>query len=260
MISAPSLRQRLSGNRAVAICLVFIFLYACKGPKQVAVRPPNPEPPVEISKEDQVRQYDPAKDEVVLVPRDAIKVDTIRWSEDKTPPIVTDEVVRPTKPTKHGDSRIALLMPFNAINAPLFSDHQDPRLNKFIQYYAGVKMAMAKIDSLGWPVRVYSYDVETTETSLPLLMAKPEIKNADVIVGPYEKKDVETLAAFGLQNEIMVVSPWLPAFSGDSLNPYLIQLYAGLSSHAQAITEYIHDEMARQEGLCSIQGQSCRAK
>jgi hypothetical protein len=244
MISAPSLRQRLSGNKAVAICLVFIFLYACKGPKQVAVRPPAPQPPVEIPKEDRVEQYDPVKDTLLLVPRDAIKVDTIRWKEDKTPPIVTDEVVRPTKPSKNGDSRIALLMPFNAVNAPLFSDRQDPKLNKFIQYYAGVKMAMAEIDSLGWPVSVHSYDVETTENSLPRLMDKPEIKNAEVIVGPYEKKDVEVLAAFGLQHEIMVVSPWLPAFSGDTLNPFLIQLYAGLSTHAHAITEFIHDEMA----------------
>jgi hypothetical protein len=244
MISARSLRQRLNGNKAVAICLVLVFIYACKGPKQAAVRPPSPEPPVETPKQDHVEQYDPVKDEIVLVPREAIKVDTIRWTEDKTPPVVTDEVVGPIKPTKNGDSRIALLMPFNAVNAPLFSDHQDPKLNKFIQYYAGIKMAMDKIDSLGWPITVHSYDVETTETSLPFLMAKPEIKNADVIVGPYEKKDVEALAAFGSQHEIMVVSPWLPAFSGDSLNPYLIQLYAGLSTHAQAITEFIHDEMA----------------
>lgn len=41
----------------------------------------------------------------------------------------------------------------------------------------------------------------------------------------------------------MVVSPWLPAFSGDSVNPFLIQLYPGLNTHAQTITEYIRDEM-----------------
>jgi hypothetical protein len=206
------------------------------------VKPPQPsEPPV--TKQDDVKQYDPDSDSVILVPRDAIKTDTIVWTEDKTPPIVTDAVIQPDKPVKHGTAEIALLIPFNALNAELFSEHQDPKLNRFIQYYAGIRMAMEKIDSIGLPVKVSSFDADAESVPLSRLMAKTEIINADVIVGPYEKKDLDVLANFGLKNEIMVVSPWLPAFSGDSVNPFLIQLYPGLNTHAQTITEYIRDEM-----------------
>ncbi len=242
MISVPNHRQPLSGSNALLLCLVICTIFSCSTPKRVVVNPPQPtEPPV--AKQDDVKQYDPDSDSVILVPRDAIKTDTIVWTEDKTPPIVTDAVIQPDKPVKHGAAEIALLIPFNALNAELFSEHQDPKLNRFIQYYAGVRMAMDKIDSIGMPVKVRSFDADAEAVTLPKLIAKEEIRNADVIIGPYEKKDLETLASFGLKNEIMVVSPWLPAFSRDSVNPFLIQLYPGLNTHAQTITEYIRDEM-----------------
>ena len=242
MISVPNHRQPLSGSNALLLCLVICTIFSCSTPKRVVVKPPQAsEPPV--TTQDDVKQYDPDSDSVILVPREAIKTDTIEWTEDKTPPIVTDAVIQPDKPVKHGAAEIALLIPFNALNAELFSEHQDPKLNRFIQYYAGVRMAMDKIDSIGLPIKVRSFDADAAAVTLPKLIAKEEVKNADVIIGPYEKKDLEALASFGLKNEIMVVSPWLPAFTMDSTNPFLIQLYPALSTHAQSITDYIHDRM-----------------
>ncbi len=242
MISVPSHRQPLSGSNALLLCLVICAICSCSTPRRAVVKPPQPSAPP-VTKQDDVKQYDPDSDSVILVPRDAIKTDTIAWTEDKTPPIVTDAVIQPDKPVKHGAVEIALLIPFNALNAELFSEHQDPKLNRFIQYYAGVRMAMDKIDSIGMPVKVRSFDADASAVTLTKLISKEEIKNADVIIGPYEKKDLETLASFGLKNEIMVVSPWLPAFTMDSTNPFLIQLYPGLSTHAEAITEFIRDKM-----------------
>ena len=242
MISVLNHRQLLSGSNALLLCLVICAICSCSTPKRVVVKPPPPaEPPV--TTQDDVKQYDPDSDSVILVPRDAIKTDTIVWTEDKTPPIVTDAVIQPDKPVKHGAAEIALLIPFNALNAELFSEHQDPKLNRFIQYYAGIHMAMDKIDSMGLPVKVNSFDADAAAVPMSRLIAKPEIKNADVIVGPYEKKDLDILASFGLKNEIMVVSPWLPAFTMDTTNPFFIQLYPGLSTHAQSITDFIGDKM-----------------
>ena len=42
----------------------------------------------------------------------------------------------------------------------------------------------------------------------------------------------------------MVVSPWLPSYTIETENPFFIQLYPSLSTHAQAILEYIRDDMA----------------
>ncbi len=242
MTSVLNHRRQLNGNKALLISLVICAVCACSTPKKAVVKPPADVPPP-VTKEDKVLQYDPKTDEMILVPRDGIKTDTIKWVEDTTPPIVTDEVVRPDKPIRNEIAEIALFIPFNAINTPLFTEHQDPKLNRFVQYYAGMSMAMNVIDSMALPVKVHSFDADPAISSVAKLILKPQVKAADVIVGPYEKADLEALAAFGLQNEIMVVSPWLPAFTNDTENPFLIQLYPGLSTHAQAITDFISEEM-----------------
>lgn len=241
MISAPNRRQRLSGSKAIALGLAIIMVYACKSSRQLSTKPPaDPTPP---QKEEMVTQYDPVKDTVVLVPRSTIKVDTLRWTEDKTPPIVSDEPPEPIKPTKNDLAQIALLIPFNAMQADFINEHQDPKLHRFIQYYSGVNMALRKIDSLGLNVKVNSFDAEASGSSIPKLLAKEELKKADVIVGPYDREDVEAIATYGLTHEVMVVSPWLPAFTNETENPFLIQMFPGLNTHAQAIMEFIRDEM-----------------
>ena len=242
MISVPSLLQPLSGSNVAITLLVICGLISCTTSRRVVEKPPTPTP-VEKPTEAKVSQYDPKTDEVILVPRDAIKTDTVRWTEDKTPPIVTDEKVIIPNPNVKDHLEITLLMPFNAANAPLFSEQQDPKLNRFIQYYAGMQMAM---DEMGFPltnVKVNTVDVDDPSAAISLLTSKPELRNADVIVGPYEKEDIDAIATFGLNNEIMVVSPWLPAFNTDKENPFLIQLFPGLNAHAQAITMYIKEEM-----------------
>ncbi|MEO7907305.1 MAG: hypothetical protein ABIT06_10050, partial [Saprospiraceae bacterium] len=54
---------------------------------------------------------------------------------------------------------------------------------------------------------------------------------------------VEMVASFGALNKKVVVSPWLPAFSLDTENPYFIQTVPGLSKNAEAIMDYIADEL-----------------
>jgi hypothetical protein len=102
---------------------------------------------------------------------------------------------------------------------------------------------MHRLDSLGLNVKVNSIDADATNTSIAELIKKEPLKNADVVVGPYEREDIDALASFGLSNEVMVVSPWLPAFTNEKENPFFIQLFPGLSTHAQAIMEFIKDQM-----------------
>lgn len=80
-------------------------------------------------------------------------------------------------------------MPFNAVNAEIFGDQLDPKLNRFIQYYAGVTLAKQWIDSAGIAVNVHSYDATAGTTTIDKIIENPELKKADVVVGPYEKKN-----------------------------------------------------------------------
>jgi hypothetical protein len=222
---------------------VIFGLLSCAAPRSVVKKPvPTPSPPAE--NDDKVRIYDPKTDSYILVPRSAIKVDTIEWTSDPTPPIVTDGNIASDQTPLKNHFDIALLMPFNAKEAELYGEQQDPKLIRFIQYNAGIEMAMAEIDSMGLPFTFHSYDVDDSSRPVEELLRKPEVLKADVIVGPYDKEDIEATAAFGLKHEIMVVSPWLPAFTSTTDNPFFIQLFPGLASHAAAIIDFIKNDMS----------------
>ena len=245
MISVLSRRLRLNGSRIVFAFVCSCIVLSCSTPRHATTPPPSQEKP----DEDKVKVYDPKTGEEILVPRDAIKVDTIKWTKDPAPPIVSEDVIIKDKPPRKSSYDVALLMPFNAANAEFFSEYQDPKLKRFIQYYAGITLAKHRIDSLGLKVSVHSYDAGNPSVPIEKLLLNPALKQADVLVGPYEKKDIEFAASYGLDNEKMVVSPWLPTFSTESENPFFIQLYPSLNTHALAIMDYIEEELPNKRVL-----------
>jgi len=238
MISAPSHLLRLSGNKYIGAWISILVLTACAGPKPVAHKPtsPPPMPP----KEEQVKMFDPSTGTYVLVPRNTVKMDTVRWTVDTQEPMVTDKVIEPDKPAKKNSFQISLLMPFS-IAKDGEEDNFDGRVNRFLQYYGGVQLAMHEIDSTGYKVSIHTYDVDGTIAQTERVLRDSSINNADVIVGPYDRELIEAVATFGMKNETMVISPWLPAFSLAGENPFFVQVTPGLSSHADAITAYIAD-------------------
>ncbi len=242
MISAQNHRQPLNGNNLILILGLILFICSCTSQKRAIDKPSTTIGSKDDKDQEMVEQYDPATGKVILVPRSEIKVDTVRWIEDTTPPVVTDERIIRTIPTADHPAEIAVLMPFNSATAKLFSDQQDPKLNRFLHYYGGMLLAMDDLKPLNLPINIHTYDAEAVTNSFAMLSKKPLIQNADVIVGPYDKKDIEDYAALGLENETMVISPWRPTFETEVENPFFLQLYPGLDAHVEAIIEYIHQE------------------
>jgi len=91
-------------------------------------------------------------------------------------------------------------------------------------------------------VNVRVFDTKTSVNEVNEILNEPAVKNTDVIIGPYDKENLESVATFGLQHNKIVVSPWLPAFNIEQENPFFIQVMPGLNTHAEAIMQYIKDE------------------
>ncbi len=231
----------MSGSKVILTLAFLSVLLSCSAPRSATRKPTPPSRPVE--REDKVRVYDPKTDSYILVPRESITVDTVIWKEDPAGPVVTDDPVRESPKPSREVREIAILMPFNAANAEIYTERQDSRLVRFIQYYAGIQIALDQMNSRYPPLRFFAYDASDPAVTLTNILNRPEVKQADVIIGPYEKKDLETVSNYGLQHEVMVLSPWLPAFSISTENPFFIQLFPALSTHAAAILEYIHTDL-----------------
>lgn len=235
MTSVPNRLLRLSGNNFILVWMFLLTLVACAGPKPVAHKPPSNVP--SPAEEEKVKIFDPKTGTYVWVPRSAVKVDTVKWSADPQPPLVTDKKVEPEKPTKKDSYQISLFMPFNLDSEE--SNDFDGRINRFVQYYGGVELAMKELDSMGLKIALHTYDVDGSLEQTQSLLENPSVKNSDIIIGPYDKEDIEAVATYGLKHEKMVLSPWLPAFNTAEENPYFVQVTPGLTSHAEAISNYI---------------------
>ncbi len=232
----------MNGNNHYLLVLAIALICSCTSQKRTIDKPVTTKDPKLEQAGEMVEKYDPATGKIILVPSDEIVVDTVRWVEDSTPPIVTDEDVKSIMPTADHPVEIALLMPFDASRAPLFSEQQDPKLNRYLHYYGGIVLALDDLKALNLPINIQAFDAEAVTNSFPTLSKKRAIQQADVIVGPYEKRDIESYAALGLANETMVISPWRPAFRTEGENPFFLQLYAGLEAHAEALITYIQEQ------------------
>ena len=162
MISVLSHRLRLNGSRIVLACLWSSVILSCSAPRHATIPPPKETLP----EEEKIKVYDPKTDTEILVPRDAIKVDTVEWAKDPAPPIVTERIIIKDKPVKKLVYDVAFHMPFNAVNAELYGDQIDPKLNRFIQYYAGITLAKQWIDSAGIAVKVHSFDATAATNAI----------------------------------------------------------------------------------------------
>jgi len=111
---------------------------------------------------------------------------------------------------------------------------------RFACYYAGVQMA-ADDNLIRSKVDVHVYDSESSDISSTL--RNSQIKSSDVIVGPYDSKDLKAVAVYAQQNKITHVSPWKSSKSIAKENPYHVQTKPSLTKHyekmvADAVKSY----------------------
>src|SRR5690349_10277805 len=109
MTSVPSRLLPLNGNNLIVSLGILLAIWSC-GTTKKTTTPPSTTPTTEVEK---VRIYDPASGKYILVPRDAVKVDTVKWTEDKVDPVVDEKVEQPATetPIKKARYNVSLLLP-----------------------------------------------------------------------------------------------------------------------------------------------------
>ncbi|MDR1653668.1 MAG: LysM peptidoglycan-binding domain-containing protein [Prevotellaceae bacterium] len=111
--------------------------------------------------------------------------------------------------------RIAFLLPLSAANTD-FSD-------RFIEFYAGALLAIDRAKKQGTSFEIYTYDTERSTETLNAVLALPELKRADIIIGPAYTNQVGAVADFAKRNKIYTIVPFTSKVQGIAANPYLIQ-------------------------------------
>ena len=167
-------------------------------------------------------------------------MDTIRWRENTTRPVIKDDSAGAQKNMGSGQTwHIGYLLPFLTDQS---EEGNIPEKSRFaLQFYAGAKLAMEDLSAEGkislkadvWDTRTSDEDFRT------LLEGTPGIQKPVLYIGPARTSQVEILAEWAKKNRKIVISPETPSSGLTENNPGFIQINPSLQSHCEAIMAYV---------------------
>ncbi|MEG1615678.1 MAG: LysM peptidoglycan-binding domain-containing protein [Bacteroidales bacterium] len=113
---------------------------------------------------------------------------------------------------------VVLLLPFqlyyNTVNSSL--------RNRYIEFYEGFLMAVDSLKSQGASFDIYVFDTDSKQ--MADILAKPEVKNASLIIGPADNTKISEVVKFAEANDINVVNPFTFDSDAAETSPHLFQL------------------------------------
>lgn len=112
--------------------------------------------------------------------------------------------------------RIAVVLPFNV--------EPDARHNNsMVEFYRGFLLAVDSMRNFGQPLKILTYDTKDTNEGFDQIISAPELKMANVIIGPSNSQHLNVLNEFGLANHIPVINVFNNRDLSFQVNPYAVQ-------------------------------------
>lgn len=276
MILAPNHRQLLNGNKLWILILFFSFSFAsCDMFKKVQKEEPQTTKTGEELEEIQgTLRYNPKTGEYEPVTEVTQKMDTINWTvtdPEEEPPITTSGGVftpgneDPT-PNTNGETEfrdaynVAVLLPFLSNRFDQITGEADDKSMLALNFYYGAKMAFDVLSREGVKLNVSTFDTKATEEETSTLLTRPELNEADLIIGPVRKTALVRTADFALKKGITQVSPFSPSTTITQQNPYFVQIAPSLESHCNAITKHVLDRFSSEQVVLVSRNKSAEVK
>lgn len=130
------------------------------------------------------------------------------------------ELFEQNRKADHNISMIkaALVLPFIA------EGKGNTESERMVEYYQGFLMAVDSLKRTGTSVDLYTYDSGSTVASVNAILAKPEMKNMDIIFGPLYTEQIKPMAEFANKNHIRLVIPFTSRDNTVYRNPDIYQI------------------------------------
>ena len=146
--------------------------------------------------------------------------------------------------------RVALMLPLNLsknesminayINDPNKNNLAAKNTEQIFEFYEGALMSIRDFQLRGYNVQLDVYDTERSGNTAKMetICSDPELKKADLIIGPLYTENVTRVAKFANENHIAMVSPF--AIKNELLkdNPYLFQFTPSNNTSIEETAEF----------------------
>ncbi|HEU4633986.1 MAG TPA: ABC transporter substrate-binding protein [Flavisolibacter sp.] len=107
-----------------------------------------------------------------------------------------------------------------------------------LEFYEGVQAALDSLEKRGAPLDIFVYDSRGRQ-SLSQQLARPELRDVDLILAQSNASETKILAAAALQKKVPFISTTLPNDAGIDNNPYFVILNSTLQAHVESIYKFI---------------------
>jgi ABC-type branched-subunit amino acid transport system substrate-binding protein len=226
MILAQNRLPQLNGNKILALLVLPIVMISCGAFKKTTG---NDRVPVE----EEVVVVEPKKNEgeaetpEVLPKKEEVKTkySTVLYRGEKF-----------RVPVHKKNFEIAVLLPFHITGSNSFQDKR--RAGYMLEYYQGMKLAIAKAENLESSFKIKFYDTDNDSLRLKSILRKKELKNADLIIGPTDEGQVKIASHFAKRHKIPLFSPITTVEKYWSNNPYAFNLRPSQTMQAKSFIEF----------------------
>ena len=114
-----------------------------------------------------------------------------------------------------------------------------PRSVNALEFYMGALLAIDSLKNQGIDAKIAVFDTMRDTVKMAQLLRNPEMKNMDLMIGPFNTELVNQVASFARENKIYYVSPTANNAASLNNNPYLMQVNAGEINTVAPMVDYI---------------------
>lgn len=117
-----------------------------------------------------------------------------------------------------------------------------------MQFYEGALLAVDSMKRRGMKVKLHVFDVGANDSlNVEKILARPELQQADLILGPLDPEPFRKVADFGQKRSIAVISPLAPNNSLLFKQPTVSKVVPSLSTQMKQLAEYLNTTSANDQ-------------
>lgn len=146
--------------------------------------------------------------------------------------------------------KIALMLPFyleevdSLLFEQLLKEEEIPLPNsfRFIQFYEGLMMAVDTLRNRGLNVELFVYDINRDESKTRDILARPEMRHMDLIIGPLFSSDFSVVSKFARNHRIKIVNPFTTKKELLAGNPFVFKVQPSEAFQLNQVVEFVSHE------------------
>jgi len=156
------------------------------------------------------------------------------------------------KPYRGKEIKVALMVPLyleemDSVNSVEFIKTYQPGFKPFtfVEFVEGALLAVDSLKMMGYNIELDVYDVDNKITKTAKILQRPELRDMDMIIGPFYSKSFNQVALFAENFHIPVVNPF--TFRSEILGKYdnVIKVKPGVASQIPLTGELVKNHFAR---------------